>query len=157
MTQPQPLDDAETARWTAWKHANEAVSAAVAQEIQVAAGLSVADFSVLSRVIENGGGRMAQQELGVMLGWQRARLSRQLSRMADRELLLREAGPAGRRLVTATEAGRGALAAARPAHARAVRRALLSHAAAPGHDSFWQVLQHIAADSVPADASTEHS
>ncbi|MFG2375319.1 MarR family winged helix-turn-helix transcriptional regulator [Streptomyces sp. NPDC048504] len=140
----RPLDDGETARWIAWKQANEAVSAAVAQEIQTAAGLSVADFSVLSRVVENGDGRMAQQELVTMLGWQRARLSRQLSRMTDRELLEREAAPAGRRFVTATDAGRSALAAARPAHARAVRRALLGLATAPDHDAFWSVIQDIA-------------
>ncbi|MFD3450767.1 MarR family winged helix-turn-helix transcriptional regulator [Streptomyces sp. NPDC058691] len=150
-----PLDATETAQWTTWKHANEAVAVAVAQEIQAAAGLSVADFSVLSRVIENGSGRLAQNELGAMLGWQRPRLSRQLSRMADRGLLVGEAGTAGRRLITATEAGRDALAAARPAHARAVRRVLLSRAQASPNDTFWNVLQHIASDAAPADDLAE--
>lgn len=46
---------------------------------------------------------MPQQKLGLMLGWQRARLSRQLSRMADRGLLTREDGPAGRRVIVATD------------------------------------------------------
>ncbi|MYS15796.1 helix-turn-helix domain-containing protein [Streptomyces sp. SID4982] len=153
----KPLDATETAQWTAWKHAAEAVSAAVAKEIETAAGLSVADFSVLSRVIENGGGRMAQHELGAMLGWQRPRLSRQLSRMADRGLLFGETGPAGRRLITVTEAGRDALAAARPAHARAVRRVLLSPAQALRNDPFWNVLQRIAGDAAPADDLAELS
>ncbi|WP_328584950.1 helix-turn-helix transcriptional regulator [Streptomyces sp. NBC_00370] len=144
-----PLDDSETVRWIAWKQANDAVTVAVAQEIQNAAGLSVADFSVLSRVVENGGGRMAQHELVTMLGWQRARLSRQLSRMADRQLLEREAGQAGRRIVVATDAGRAALAAARPAHARAVRHALLDCATTPQHDDFWTVIQDIAGNPCP--------
>ncbi|MER7924215.1 MULTISPECIES: MarR family transcriptional regulator [unclassified Streptomyces] len=138
-----PLDDAEMAQWVAWKRANDAVSAAVASEIHSASGLSVPDFSVLSRVIENGGGRMPQQELGLMLDWQRARLSRQLSRMEERGLLAREDGPGGRRVITATDAGRSTLAAARPAHARAVRRALLSQATANG-EAFWTAVHAIA-------------
>ncbi|MFE2883760.1 MarR family winged helix-turn-helix transcriptional regulator [Streptomyces sp. NPDC059272] len=142
MTSP-PLDDSEMAHWIAWKQANDAVAAAVAREILDASALSVPDFSVLSRVIENGGGRMPQQELGLMLGWQRARLSRQLSRMADRGLLTRENGPAGRRVIVATDAGRDALATARPAHARAVRRALLSPAAGD-RKTFWTAVQAIA-------------
>ena len=140
----RPLDDAETARWTAWKRANDAVLAAVAQEIQHAAGLSAADFAVLSRVIESGQGRLPQLELGEMLDWKRARLSRHLTRMAERGLLRREDGPGRRQFVIATGEGCRALAAARPAHARAVRRALFEHASAPGSDAFWGVVQDIA-------------
>ncbi|MEU6817883.1 MarR family transcriptional regulator [Streptomyces sp. NPDC046860] len=139
----QPLNDSETARWTAWKRANEAVLAAVAQEIHRAAGLSEADFAVLSRVIENGDGRMPQQDLGDMLGWKRPRLSRQLSRMTERGLVRREDGHGRRMLIAATADGRAALAEARPAHARAVRRALLAHTLAPGSDAFWEVIQEI--------------
>ncbi|MFJ5988466.1 helix-turn-helix transcriptional regulator [Lentzea sp. NPDC092896] len=134
------LSDAEMARWIAWKRANDAVLAAVAQEIQGAAGLSAADFAVLSRVIENGDGRMPQQDLGEMLDWKRPRLSRQLSRMAERGLLRREDGAGRRVLVIATDEGRHALAAARPAHARAVRKALFARASG----DFWDVVQDIA-------------
>lgn len=140
-----PLNSTESAQWLAWKRANDAVLAAVAEEIHCAAALSVADFSVLSRIVENGDGRMSQQELGEMLDWKRARLSRQLSRMAERGLMQREAAHGRRLLVTATEQGVNALAAARPAHARAVRRALLARVAAPDSDVFWNVIQHVAA------------
>ncbi|MFF2385570.1 MarR family transcriptional regulator [Streptomyces sp. NPDC058108] len=108
------------------------MTTAVAREILAASDLSVPDFSILSRVRESGAGRMPQHDLAVILDWQRARLSRQLSRMVDRGLLVREDGRAGRRLVVATDAGREALEAARPAHARAVRRVLLAPAEA--HD-----------------------
>jgi DNA-binding MarR family transcriptional regulator len=143
----EPLDDAETARWTAWKRANDTVLAAVAREIYDAAGLSAADFAVLSRVIEDGGGRLPQQDLGVMLDWKRARLSRQLSRMAERGLLRREEGHGRRVLIIETGEGRTALAAARPAHARAVRRALFARTAARGSDAFWDVIYEIAASA----------
>jgi DNA-binding MarR family transcriptional regulator len=141
----QPFDDSEAARWIAWKRANDAVLAAVAREIHSAAGLSAADFAVLSRVIENGDGLMPQQDLGALLDWKRARLSRQLSRMAERGLVRREDVPGRRVLIIATDEGRTALAAARPAHAKAVRRALFEHILAPGSDAFWNVIQEIAA------------
>lgn len=141
-----PLDDAEMARWIAWKRANDAVTAAVASELQNASDLSAPDFAVLSRVIEDGDGRMPQHELGLMLDWQRARLSRQLSRMAERHLITRDGGPAGRRVVIATDTGRNALATARPAHARAVRRALLSHAT---DDSFWTTVDTLSSPTDP--------
>ncbi|MFD8671515.1 MarR family winged helix-turn-helix transcriptional regulator [Streptomyces seoulensis] len=138
-----PLDDAEMARWIAWKRAVEAVDAAVAHEIHSASALSVPDFSILSRLIENGGGRMPQHELGLMLDWQRARLSRQLSRMAERGLVSREDGPGGRRTILASDAGRSALTAARTAHAQAVRGALLAHAGAD-RATFWAAVDAIA-------------
>lgn len=148
----QPLSDSEMERWTAWKRANDAVIAAVTQEIHSAAGLSAADFAVLSRVIENGRGRMPQQDLGAMLDWKRARLSRQLSRMAERGLLRREDGQGRRVLIVATDDGRAALAAARPAHARAVRQALFERTLAPGDDAFWSVIQGVGA---PPDATPQ--
>jgi DNA-binding MarR family transcriptional regulator len=133
----QLLSNSETARWIAWKRANDAVLAEVAREIHAASGLSAADFAILSRVIEDGEGRMPQQDLGTMLGWKRPRLSRQLSRMAERGLLLREGATGRRVLVVATGEGREALATARPAHARAVRRALLDPTRTPDSEAFW--------------------
>ncbi|MFJ9542555.1 MarR family winged helix-turn-helix transcriptional regulator [Streptomyces sp. NPDC101225] len=141
----QPLSDSEMARWIAWKRANEAVLAAVAQEIHSAAGLTAADFAVLSRVVENGDGRMPQQTLGAMLDWKRPRLSRQLSRMAERGLVRREDALGRRVLIIATDKGRTALAASRPAHARAVRRALFERTTAADPDAFWNAVQEIAA------------
>ncbi|GHJ36448.1 MarR family winged helix-turn-helix transcriptional regulator [Streptomyces sp. TS71-3] len=141
----RPLDPAETAHWTAWKRAHETVLEAIGEEIRQAAGISVADFSILSRVIENGGGRMPQHELGAMLGWKRARLSRQLTRMAERGLLRREPGTGRQQLIAVTPQGDSALAAARPAHARAVRRTLLRLTAASGGSGFWETVHEIAA------------
>ncbi len=138
------LDDDEMARWTAWKRAGDGVLAAVGREIQAAAGLSGADFAVLSRVVEEGDGRLGQQELATMLGWQRARLSRHLSRMADRGLLARLSAAGNRRLVAATDAGRDALARARPAHARAVRAALLDRVPPAAREAFWATVRDLA-------------
>lgn len=80
------------------------------------------------RLVELGDGRLRQQELAQLLGWERSRLSRQISRMADRRLVIRERSGSAR-LISATEHGRAAVTAARPAHAVAVRRVLLDQIA----------------------------
>lgn len=96
--------------------ANEAISAAVAEAIETAAGLSMADFSALSGV-----SRTAWPH-GAECADSHARLARAPTLPPtpsyERGLLFGETCPAGRRLITPTGAGRDALAAARPTHAR---------------------------------------
>jgi len=77
------------ARWQVWKQASDVVWETVAREINVATGLSGADFAVLSRVVERGAGSLRQHELATMLGWQPSRLSRQIARMEGRGLVSR--------------------------------------------------------------------
>jgi DNA-binding MarR family transcriptional regulator len=134
-------------RWTAWKQATDTVMATVEDSIAQASGLSGADFAVLTRVIEVGDGSLRQQQLADSLGWKRSRLSRQITRMQERGMLVRTAnGPARR--VTATDAGRAAVAQARPAHAAAVRRTLLQRVPRADGPHFWETVGRInAADA----------
>jgi DNA-binding MarR family transcriptional regulator len=127
------------ARWTAWKRACDVVMHEVEQEIGTVTGMSGADFAVLSRVVELGDGSLRQQELARLLGWERSRLSRQISRMADRGLLVRATSGAAR-MITATPAGRAVLAEARPAHAATVRRALFAAIPPAQEADFWDVV-----------------
>jgi len=128
------LDADEMSRWIAWKRATEHVMASVVSAITEATGLSSADFSVLTRVVEEGRGSIRQQRLSDDLDWERSRLSRQLARMHERGLIVRE-GDTNERRITATDRGRALTAAAREAHASAVRRALLDVAGDSG--PFW--------------------
>ena len=115
---------------------------AVAREIAAAADLSIPEFAVLTRLVELGDGSLRQQELARLLGWDRSRLSRQVSRMADRGLVTRnQSGPT--RLIAATDHGRAAVRAARPAHARAVRRVLLDQIDPRTGSDFWQTIVSI--------------
>jgi DNA-binding MarR family transcriptional regulator len=79
---------------------------------------------VLTRVVELGGGRLRQNRLAELMGYHRSRLSHHLTRMEERGLVVRESVPGGVE-VSATQAGRAAIAEARPVHARAVRRHLV--------------------------------
>lgn len=137
------LSETEMAGWTAFKHASESVMDAVGAEIGAATGLSVADFSVLTRVVEAPGGRIRQQRLSEQLGWGRSRLSRQLDRM-ERRGLLRRTGTTAAREIVPTADGEAITARARVAHACAVRSALL-HVAPPDDDPFWSTIGAIAA------------
>lgn len=105
--------------WTAWKHAAEEVRQRVASDISRETGLSDADFGIVTRLADSPGHALRQNELGVSLGWQRSRLSRQLTRMQERDLVGRTPVDGGV-LVTLTEAGARAAKQARPVHARAI-------------------------------------
>lgn len=94
-----------------------------------ASGLSAPDYEVLFRLSELGKGALAQHEIRRALGWEKSRLSRHLTRMEERGLLLRKGarvGGAGAVEVTITTEGRKALRVARPLHGEAVRRHFLA-------------------------------
>jgi DNA-binding MarR family transcriptional regulator len=118
-----PLDENELALWHAFKSAAETVRAEVAMEITRVTGLSDADFGIVTR-LDDAGGRMRQNELAASMGWHRSRLSHQLSRMTDRDLVRRHDAENGV-TVELTDTGRGAAERARPVHAAAVREKLI--------------------------------
>ncbi|MBB5825842.1 MarR family winged helix-turn-helix transcriptional regulator [Micromonospora carbonacea] len=130
----------ELRRWELWKRATDEVWAGVGQEIADATGLSTADFAVLTRTVE-AAVPPRQQALADQLGWSRSRLSRQLSRMAERGLVIRTATPTSS-TVEATDRGRAAAASARRAHAAAVRAVLLARA--PSDGQFWHEIERLA-------------
>ncbi|QUQ65983.1 MarR family winged helix-turn-helix transcriptional regulator [Kutzneria sp. CA-103260] len=123
------LTEDELRFWHAWKHASETVRARVAEDISAATGLSDADFGILTRLVDlgegsQGGGSLRQNELAASLGWHRSRLSHQLTRMEQRDLIRRDPADGGV-VVTITDRGTADVAAARPVHAAAVREHLL--------------------------------
>jgi DNA-binding MarR family transcriptional regulator len=105
--------------WNAWKHAADGVRQRIAGDISRETGLSDGDFGIVTRLAGSPGRSLRQNELGVSLGWQRSRLSRQLTRMQERDLVGRSPVDGGV-LVTLTEAGAGVAEKARPVHARAI-------------------------------------
>lgn len=122
----KPLSPQELRVWHAFKMMSDDVMSRVARDITEGAGLSGPDFGVLSRLAGIGKGEMRQQELARAMGWDKSRLSHQLTRMQERKLIERR--DAGNRivLIVMTRHGESRLAAARPVHAESVRRNLLS-------------------------------
>lgn len=145
------LTEDEMALWHAWKQAAELVRTRVAADVAAAAELSDPDFGVLTRVVEIGGGRMRQNRLAELMGYHRARLSHHLTRMEERGLVARETVPGGVEVI-ATATGRDAVARARPAHARAVRRHLVEPLGDPDGASLLRALRRLTAAAEGDDA-----
>ncbi|BBZ35930.1 MarR family winged helix-turn-helix transcriptional regulator [Mycolicibacterium confluentis] len=94
---------------------------AMHRQLQEACGLTLADYDVLVALSE--GGPMRINELGEALAWEQSRLSHQLRRMRDRDLVERRDSPDDRRgaVIALTEAGQRHLRVAAPGHADLVR------------------------------------
>jgi DNA-binding MarR family transcriptional regulator len=112
--------------WHAFRLMGEEVLARIGQDLTEATGLSGPEFGVLSRLAGLGQGEMRQQALADCLGWDKSRLSHQLTRMAERGLIKRHESDKRLVLVQLTRLGRKTLDAAMPVHAESVRRNLLS-------------------------------
>lgn len=120
------LSPQELRVWHAFKIMSDEVMSRVAKDLTEGAGLSGPDFGVLSRLADIGKGEMRQQDLARSMGWDKSRLSHQLTRMQKRKLIARCDGGNRVVLIKLTAVGRDKLAVARPVHAESVRRNLLS-------------------------------
>lgn len=131
MTTPNAVDvrwlsEPEQRAWRAFLDMQAQLNARLNREMQDASGLSSADFAVLVPLSENPDGKLRVLELARNLSWEKSRLSHQLTRMGQRGLIERSHCTEDRRgaFIVLTDAGRGAVEAAAPAHVEAVRRYL---------------------------------
>ena len=120
------LSPRELRVWHAFLFMGEDVLGRVGRDITQETGLSGPEFGVLSRLAGIGKGEMRQRALARVMGWDKSRLSHQLTRMQRRALIERHPSGGKAVLVVLTELGRQKLDAARPIHAESVRRNLLS-------------------------------
>lgn len=134
----------ERSLWFAWKRAHDVVRLAVIEEVTAATGLSEPDIAVLLR-LDEAGGTLRQNRLGAALGWDRSRLSHQLTRMESRDMVSRRSVDGGVE-VEMTKPGRDAIDAATPIHADAVRRHLLEPLGAGAIADFHAALGRLARD-----------
>ena len=116
------LDDDQERAWRAFLRLTVTVRTAISRDL-AAAGLSDADYEVLSTLSERAGRTSTLGEQADKMGWSRSRLSRHATRMETRGLLRRAPDPADGRgcLLTLTDEGVAALETAAPAHVDSVR------------------------------------
>jgi DNA-binding MarR family transcriptional regulator len=121
---PRWLDQREQAAWRAYLDMNAKLTARLNREMQDQSGVSIADFSVLVQLSEHVDARMRILELARALGWEKSRLSHQLTRMQQRGLIERSNCSEDRRgaFVVLTDQGRATVEAAAPRHVESVRR-----------------------------------
>jgi DNA-binding MarR family transcriptional regulator len=111
----------ELALWQAIKKISATTTSVMRGEI--GPNVTGADYSILSRLDEIGGMEktLGQAELMKSLGWDKSRLSHQLTRMEKRGLVQRQRLGQSVEIVLQAD-GAHTLAAARPLHAAAIRR-----------------------------------
>ena len=138
MTQ-QGLTDRELEAWRTSIQMLELLRTRIEQQLQASAGLSNADYSVLSLLSEAVEGRMRVYELAQAAGWEKSRTHHQLTRMCRRGLVNRErCGSRGMDVVITPE-GLAALEAAVPGHVEQVRRLFIDRLSPEQLDEFGNI------------------
>ena len=122
--EPRWLETPEHSAWRAYLDMTAKLSARLNRDMQQQAGISSADYAVLVQLSEHVDARMRVLELARSLGWEKSRLSHQLTRMQQRGLIERSNCNEDRRgaFILLTEKGRATVVAAAPRHVAAVRR-----------------------------------
>ena len=122
MTQTRWLNEHEQRMWRGFQGMWRNLDRAVERDLLEAA-LSAADFSVLVPLSEAPEHRLRARDLGRGLDWDRSRLSHQIRRMEQRELLTRSSCPTDARgtFIELTKHGWEMVQRAAPGHVKAVR------------------------------------
>jgi DNA-binding MarR family transcriptional regulator len=125
-TEPRWLDDAELRAWLAYRRMHLLLNAEISRDLAKEAGLSEADYDVLSNLTASDD-RRRLSELATRMRWSKSRLSHHITRMEQRGLVRREEvdGDARGSLVVLTAQGRRTIEQAAPGHVASVRRHLI--------------------------------
>ena len=117
------------------------VRAEVSRRLQQETGLSGADYDVLVILSEAPNGRLRAFEIGAVIGWEKSRLSHQLTRMQQRGLIERSNCSEDRRgaFVVLTPTGRATVEEAAPRHVESVRRYLFDELSAAEVDALGTI------------------
>lgn len=117
------LSKDEDRAWRAYRRMFVTLEAILARELSDQTGLSMADYSVLSNLVEAEGREWRVTELAQHMQWSQSRLSHQLGRMEDRRLVNRNQSEGDGRgaVVALTRPGLKAIGSATPVHMAGVR------------------------------------
>jgi DNA-binding MarR family transcriptional regulator len=118
------LDEVEFRAWIGYRRMRLLLDAQIARDLAHDSGLSNADYDVLSTLSETASHRWRLSALAQRMLWSKSRLSRHVSRMEERGLVVREecAGDGRGADVVLTAAGLRAIKDAAPDHVESVRR-----------------------------------
>ncbi len=118
------LDVKEERAWRLFQVMQARLTALLARDLSAHSGLSFQDYVVLVALTDERAGQIRLLRLGALLGWEKSRISHQVSRMAERGLVEKRKCGSDRRgaFVAVTPKGREEIGAAAPSHLEAVRR-----------------------------------
>ena len=123
MTDTRWLNEQEQRMWRGFQRMWRNIDRSLERDLTDRTGLSAADFSVLVPLSEAPDRRLRARDLGRFLDWDRSRLSHQIRRMEQRELLTRSNCPTDARgtFIELTKHGWEMIQQAAPGHLQAVR------------------------------------
>lgn len=121
------LDKTEERAWRGYRRLLTLLESRLAGDLGEDSDLSMADYTVLSNLAEAEGRRWRITALADRMQWSQSRLSHQITRMEQRELVRRgQVEEDGRgAVVVLTKRGLAAIAAATPGHMAAVRKHMI--------------------------------
>ena len=155
MSPPRWLDAREQEAWRGFLEMHARLFAQLNRELQDTSGISNTDFAVLVQLSEHPAGRMRVLELARALRWEKSRLSHQLTRMQQRELIARSNCSDDRRgaWVVLTTKGRDTVEEAAPAHVEAVRRYMFDELTSEQIDTL-ATISHAVIERLATDVPT---
>jgi DNA-binding MarR family transcriptional regulator len=120
----QGLSDTQRAAWTNYQRMRMRLTERINRELAQKAGLSEADFEILSALTESPNDSVRALALRCGLEWEKSRLSHQLRRMEERGLITRLECAEDNRgsVIRVTEAGRKLATEAKVYYEQAVRQ-----------------------------------
>jgi DNA-binding MarR family transcriptional regulator len=124
MSEVSTLTPEEWDVWRSFRNMRRQLDLALEHELQRDAHVSGPDYEILITLFESPERQMRARELAARLGWEKSRLSHQVTRMVARELVERtECDTDGRGTwIGLTTTGRLATLGAVRAHAQTIRR-----------------------------------
>jgi len=127
------------------------------RQLQAESDLSAQDYEVLVHLSEAADGRLRAFELGVVVQWEKSRLSHHLSRMEKRGLIAREDCETDARgaYVVLSAAGRRAIEATAPGHVAEIRDVFLDALTPAQLDALGDIAEAVLARLDPGDVCAE--
>ncbi|WP_206184874.1 MarR family winged helix-turn-helix transcriptional regulator [Thermoactinospora rubra] len=124
VDRPRWLSKEEDRAWRGYRRMQLLLNRQIARDLARDAGLSEADYDVLSNVSEAPGGSMRLTELARHMRWSKSRLSHHITRMEQRGLVVRGevASDARGSVISLTDRGLETIRQAAPGHVESVRR-----------------------------------
>jgi DNA-binding MarR family transcriptional regulator len=116
MSEVSDIGEADWSVWRSFVMMRRQLDRALEHRLQADAGLSGADFEILLSLFRASDNQLRARELGELLGWEKSRVSHQVTRMAARGLVERRECPTDLRgtwVVLLAEGRRAVLRASR--------------------------------------------
>lgn len=151
MTRRKWLTAEEERAWRAYRRMRALLDLQITRDLS-RAGLSDADYDVLSNLSESPGRQMRLKDLADHMLWSQSRLSHQLTRMQRRGLVSRAAEPTDGRaaVVGLSPGGWELIRAVAPRHVRSVRDSFLDVLSPAQVDALGEIAQTVVDHLSPA-------